>query len=41
MIAWFMRYITTHRLTIFAVYRIVAGVALLALIAAGVLDPVR
>lgn len=38
-IAWFLRYIATHRFTLFVVYRIVAGVALLALIGAGALAP--
>lgn len=38
-IAWFLRYIATHRFTPFVAYRIVAGVGLLALIGAGVLTP--
>ncbi|GAB2543281.1 undecaprenyl-diphosphate phosphatase [Brachybacterium huguangmaarense] len=38
-IAWFMRFISTGSLTIFVVYRILAGVLLLVLIGTGVLDP--
>jgi undecaprenyl-diphosphatase len=38
-IAWFLRYIATHRFTPFVAYRIVAGVGLLVLIGAGVLTP--
>ena len=38
-IAWFLRYIATHRFTPFVAYRILAGVGLLALIGAGVLTP--
>ncbi|KQU67379.1 undecaprenyl-diphosphate phosphatase [Phycicoccus sp. Root101] len=38
-IAWFLRYIATHRFTPFVAYRIVAGVGLFALIGAGVLTP--
>ena len=38
-IAWFLRYIATHRFTPFVAYRIVAGVGLLALIGTGVLTP--
>ena len=38
-IAWFLRYIATHRFTPFVAYRIAAGVGLLALIGTGVLTP--
>lgn len=36
-IAWFMRYIAHHRFTVFVVYRIAVGVALLIMLGAGVL----
>jgi undecaprenyl-diphosphatase len=36
-VKWLLRYVQSHRFTVFAWYRIVAGGALLALIAAGVL----
>ncbi|HSP61145.1 MAG TPA: undecaprenyl-diphosphate phosphatase [Ornithinimicrobium sp.] len=38
-IAWFMRYITTHSFTPFMVYRIVLALVLLALLGFGVLEP--
>lgn len=38
-IAWFMRYITTHTFTPFMVYRIVLALVLFALLAWGVLEP--
>lgn len=38
-IAWFLRYITAHRFTLFVVYRIATGLALLVLLAVGVLAP--
>lgn len=34
-VKWLLRYIQTHRFTVFAVYRVVLGVALLALVPAG------
>ena len=38
-IAWFLRWLGSHQLVGFAVYRIVAGVALLAALAARVIRP--
>ncbi len=38
-IVWFLRYISTHKFTAFVVYRVLAGLAIFALIWAGVLDP--
>ncbi|MGC5583234.1 undecaprenyl-diphosphate phosphatase [Ornithinimicrobium sp. W1665] len=38
-IAWFMRYITTHTFTPFMVYRIVLALVLFALLGTGVLEP--
>ena len=38
-IAWFMRYITTHTFTPFMIYRIVLALALFALLGTGVLQP--
>ncbi|BCJ38247.1 undecaprenyl-diphosphatase [Actinocatenispora thailandica] len=38
-IAWLMRYVVTHTFTVFVVYRIVAGLVVLALVLFGVLDP--
>jgi undecaprenyl-diphosphatase len=38
-IAWLMKYITTRSFLPFVIYRIVAGFALMALLAGGVLDP--
>ena len=38
-IAWFLRWLGSHQLTGFAVYRIVAGLALLAALAARVIRP--
>ncbi|GAA4219433.1 undecaprenyl-diphosphate phosphatase [Actinocatenispora rupis] len=38
-IAWLMRYVTTHRFTVFVVYRVLAGLVLFGLVTAGVLDP--
>jgi undecaprenyl-diphosphatase len=38
-IAWLMKYITTRSFLPFVVYRIVAGFALMALLSAGVIDP--
>lgn len=37
--AWFLRYITAHGFTLFVVYRIATGLALLVLLAVGVLAP--
>jgi undecaprenyl-diphosphatase len=36
-IAWLLRWLSSHRLTSFSIYRVAAGVALLAALAAGVL----
>ena len=36
-VKWLLRYMQSHRFTVFAVYRIVLGVALLAAIGAGVM----
>lgn len=38
-IAWFMRYITTHTFTPFMIYRIVLAVVLFALLGAGIIQP--
>jgi len=38
-IAWFMRWIGTHQLLSFAVYRVVAGLGLLAALLAGLVVP--
>ncbi|MHA6804466.1 undecaprenyl-diphosphate phosphatase [Salinifilum ghardaiensis] len=38
-IVWFLRYVSTHKFTAFVVYRVLAGLAIFALIWAGVLDP--
>ena len=38
-IAWFMRYITTHTFTPFMIYRIVLALVLFGLLGAGVLQP--
>lgn len=38
-IAWLMRYITSHTFTVFVVYRILAGLLVLALILFGVITP--
>ena len=38
-IAWFLRYITTHRFTGFVIYRVVLGTAMLALVATGAVNP--
>jgi undecaprenyl-diphosphatase len=38
-IAWFLRYITTHRFTGFVAYRLALGLGLLALVGFGVLTP--
>lgn len=37
-IAWLLRWLTSHTLTVFVVYRVVLGVALLGLVAGGVID---
>ena len=34
-VKWLLRYIQTHRFTLFAIYRIVLGVALAAVVPAG------
>jgi undecaprenyl-diphosphatase len=36
-IAWFLRYLATHTVTIFVVYRLLLGALVLALVAAGVI----
>jgi undecaprenyl-diphosphatase len=38
-IAWFLQYIATHTFTPFVAYRVVLGVAIITLVAAGVLAP--
>ncbi|GIH91112.1 undecaprenyl-diphosphate phosphatase [Planobispora siamensis] len=38
-VAWFLKYISTHRFTGFVIYRIVLGVVIIALVSFGVLDP--
>ena len=38
-IAWLLRWLTSHTLTVFVVYRVVLGVALLVLVAAGTIAP--
>jgi undecaprenyl-diphosphatase len=37
-IAWLLRYLATHTVTLFVVYRIVVGTAVLALVAAGAIS---
>lgn len=37
-IAWLLRWLTSHTLTVFVVYRVVLGVVLLGLVAGGVID---
>ncbi|GAA4231557.1 undecaprenyl-diphosphate phosphatase [Streptosporangium album] len=38
-VAWFLKYISTHRFTGFVIYRILLGIAIIALVSSGVLDP--
>ncbi len=38
-IAWLLRYLTSHSLLIFAIYRVVVGLGIFALLAAGTLSP--
>jgi undecaprenyl-diphosphatase len=38
-IAWFLRYITTHRFTGFVIYRVLLGAAVLTLVTVGALTP--
>ncbi|WP_196450189.1 undecaprenyl-diphosphate phosphatase [Planomonospora sp. ID82291] len=38
-VSWFLKYISTHRFTGFVIYRVVLGVAIIALVSLGVLDP--
>ncbi|HKA70105.1 MAG TPA: undecaprenyl-diphosphate phosphatase [Actinomycetes bacterium] len=38
-IAWLLRYLTTHTMKIFVAYRVLLGLLLLALLAAGVIEP--
>lgn len=38
-IAWFLRYISHHNFTVFVIYRIALGAAVLALVGAGVIHP--
>ncbi|GII03046.1 undecaprenyl-diphosphate phosphatase [Planobispora takensis] len=38
-VAWFLRYISTHRFTGFVIYRIILGIVIIALVSFGVLDP--
>ncbi|MBB4913397.1 undecaprenyl-diphosphate phosphatase [Streptosporangium saharense] len=38
-VAWFLKYISTHRFTGFVIYRIVLGVIIIALVSTGVLNP--
>lgn len=38
-VAWFLKYISTHRFTGFVIYRIVLGVIIIALVSTGVLSP--
>ena len=37
-IAWFLKYLTRHPVTVFVVYRVVLGVVVLALVASGALN---
>jgi undecaprenyl-diphosphatase len=37
-IAWFLKYLTKHPVTIFVVYRVVLGVVVLSLVAGGALN---
>ncbi|MBG0827498.1 undecaprenyl-diphosphate phosphatase [Planomonospora sp. ID67723] len=38
-VAWFLKYISTHRFTGFVIYRVLLGVAIIALVSLGILDP--
>ena len=38
-VAWFLKYISTHRFTGFVIYRIALGIIIIALVSFGVLDP--
>ncbi|ACZ83803.1 undecaprenyl-diphosphate phosphatase [Streptosporangium roseum] len=38
-VAWFLKYISTHRFTGFVIYRIILGVVIIALVSFGVLSP--
>ncbi|MEU7990347.1 undecaprenyl-diphosphate phosphatase [Streptosporangium canum] len=38
-VSWFLKYISTHRFTGFVIYRILLGVAIIALVSFGVLSP--
>ncbi|GIH87350.1 undecaprenyl-diphosphate phosphatase [Planobispora rosea] len=38
-VAWFLKYISTHRFTGFVIYRVVLGIVIIALVSFGVLEP--